>query len=197
MPDNHTLVQRHLNMAAIHSASTKPELKLRHALWHLGFRYRINDKRLPGRPDIVLPKYRTAVFVHGCFWHGHKDCKYYTVPKSNTDFWVAKVARNQARDQEVWRKLEAKGWFVVIVWECQLKKANLNETVNRVAAEIVRNGEMYRSALEERKKGWEEYLQERKARKEKEQVLLEEVKSLSPNRETDPMRGAKSITPGP
>lgn len=184
MPDNHTLVQRHLNMAAIHSASTKPELKLRHALWYLGFRYRINDKRLPGRPDIVLPKYRTAVFVHGCFWHGHKDCKYYTVPKSNTDFWVAKVARNQARDQEVWRKLEAKGWFVVIVWECQLKKANLDETVNRVAAEIVRNGEMYRSALEERKKGWEEYLQERKARKEKEQVLLEEVKSLSPNRET-------------
>lgn len=176
--------QRFKCMSHNRAKNTGPERLLRLSLWSRGFRYRVNDKRLPGRPDIVLPKYRTAIFVHGCFWHGHKDCRYYSVPKSNTDFWVAKVARNQERDQEVWRKLEAKGWFVVIVWECQLKKANLDETVNRVAAEIVRNGEMYRSALEERKKGWEEYLQERKARKEKEQVLLEEVKSLSPNRET-------------
>jgi DNA mismatch endonuclease (patch repair protein) len=165
-------------MAAIHSTSTKPELKLRFALWRLGFRYRINDKHLPGRPDIVLPKYRTVVFVHGCFWHGHKDCKYYTVPKSNTDFWVAKVARNQARDQEVWRKLEAKGWSVIIVWECQLKKANLEETVARVASEIIRNGEIYRVVQEERKKARDEYLRERKERKEREQSLLKEVKSL-------------------
>lgn len=178
MPDILSLAQRHRNMAAIHSASTKPELKLRHALWRLGFRYRINDRHLPGRPDIVLPKYRTAVFVHGCFWHGHKDCKYYTVPKSNTDFWVAKVARNQERDQEVWRKLEAKGWSVIIVWECQLKKANLEETVKRVSAEIVRNGETYRVAQERRKQAREEYRRERKVRMEKEQFLLEEVKSL-------------------
>lgn len=170
--------QRHRNMAAIHSASTKPELKLRHSLWRRGFRYRVNDKRLPGTPDIILPKYHTVVFIHGCFWHGHKDCKYYTVPKTNTEFWMAKVTRNQERDQEVWRKLETKGWSVIIVWECQLKKANLEETVNRVAAEIVRNGELYLAAQENRRKAREEYRQERRVRKEREQSLLEEVKSM-------------------
>ena len=178
MSDKHTPVQRHRNMAAIHSASTKPELTLRLALWHQGFRYRINDKSLPGRPDIVLQKYRTVIFVHGCFWHGHKDCMYYTVPQTNTEFWVAKITRNQERDQEVWRRLEAKGWSVVIVWECQLKKANLDDTVARVSAEIVRNGEAYRAAQEERKKAREEYLRERRERKEREQSLLEEVKYL-------------------
>ena len=178
MSDNHTRDQRHRNMAAIHSASTKPELILRHMLWRNGFRYRVNNKSLPGKPDIVLSKYRTVVFVHGCFWHGHKDCKYYTVPKTNTEFWMAKVARNQERDQEVWRKLEAKGWSVIIVWECQLKKANLEETVDRVTGEIVRNGEAYRAAQEERKKAREEYRRERRERKEREQSLLEEVKSL-------------------
>ena len=170
--------QRHRNMVAIHSASTKPELELRHALWRQGFRYWINDKRLPGKPDIVLPKYRTDIFVHGCFWHGHRDCKYYAVPKTNTAFWMAKVARNQERDQEVWRKLEAKGWSVIIVWECQLKKANLNETIDRVAAEIVRNGKAYLATKEERKKALEEYRREREERKKREQSLLEEVKSL-------------------
>ena len=178
MADVLTPKQRHLNMAAIHSSSTKPEQKLRYTLWHQGFRYRVNDKRLPGKPDLVLPKYHTVVFVHGCFWHGHKDCKYYTVPKTNTEFWMAKVARNQERDQEVWRKLEAKGWSVIIVWECQLKKANLDETVDRVAGEIVRNGEVYRAAQEKRKKAREDYLRERKERKEREQSLLKEVKSL-------------------
>ena len=133
MSDNHTPEQRHRNMAAVHSASTKPEMKLRHALWRQGLRYRVNDKRLPGKPDIVLPKYHTVVFVHGCFWHGHKDCKYYTVPETNKEFWVAKVARNQERDQKVWRKLEAKGWSVVIVWECQLKPAaRLERTMREV-----------------------------------------------------------------
>ena len=158
--------------------NTGPERRLRLCLWRQGFRYKINDKRLPGRPDIVLPKYRTVIFVHGCFWHGHKDCKYYTVPKTNTEFWMAKVARNQERDQEVWRKLEAKGWSVIIVWECQLKKANLEETIDRVAGEIVRNGEAYRAAQEERKKAREEYRRERMERKVREQALLKEVKSL-------------------
>ena len=170
--------QRHVCMSNIRSKNTKPECFLRHSLWHQGFRYRVNDKRLPGRPDIVLPKYRTVVFVHGCFWHGHNDCKYYFVPKTNTEFWVAKVARNQERDQEVWRKLEAKGWYVIIVWECQLKKANLDETVARVAAEIVQNGESYRVVCEERRKAREEYRRERKARKGREQALLEEAKSI-------------------
>ena len=170
--------QRFKCMSHNRAKNTGPELSLRHALWRQGFRYRVNDKRLPGRPDIVLPKYRTAIFVHGCFWHGHKDCKNYTVPKTNTDFWVAKVARNQERDQEVWRKLEAKGWSVIIVWECQLKKANLDETIDRVAAEIIRNGETFRVVQKERKIAREEYRRERKDRKEREQFLLEEVKSL-------------------
>jgi DNA mismatch endonuclease (patch repair protein) len=98
------------------------------------------------------------------------------VPKTNTEFWVAKVARNQERDQEVWRKLEAKGWSVIIVWECQLKKASLDETIELVAAEIVRNGKTYRAIQEERRKALEAYRQERRARKEREQALIEEIR---------------------
>ena len=175
MADIHTPKQRHDNMAAIHSSSTKPELKLRRALWSLGFRYRVNDKRLPGTPDIVLPKYRTVIFVHGCFWHGHKGCKYYTVPKTNTDFWTAKITRNQQRDQEVWRQLEAKGWFVIIVWECQLKKAVLDSTIDHVKEEILRNGETLRSARDTRRKAQEAYRQEMKARKARKEELRAEL----------------------
>ena len=165
-------------MSRIRAQNTTPELVIRLALWHHGFRYRVNEKTLPGKPDIVLQKHRTVIFVHGCFWHGHKDCKYYTIPKTNTEFWTAKVARNQERDQEVWRKLEAKGWSVIIIWECQLKKANLEETVARVAAEIVQNGKTYQAVQEERKKAREEYQRERREQKEREQSLLDEVKSM-------------------
>lgn len=176
MADNRTPEQRHRNMAAIHSASTKPELKLRNALWRLGFRYRVNDKRLPGKPDIVLPKYHTIIFVHGCFWHGHKDCKYYTIPKTNSDYWKSKVARNQERDQEEWRQLEAKGWSVIIVWECQLKKAALEDTIIRVEAEIRLNGENYRKEQAARKASRLAYQQERKAKKEREAALTAEIR---------------------
>lgn len=179
MADSLTPEQRHRNMVAIHSSDTKPEVLLRHELWRRGFRYRLNDRRLPGSPDIVLPRYRTVVFVHGCFWHGHKDCKNYRVPKTNTEFWNAKVARNQERDQTVWRKLEAKGWNVIIVWECELQNATLSDTVSRVAQEIVRNGELYRNAQEERKNNRIKYQKERKARKERELFLLEEINSPS------------------
>lgn len=176
MSDTMIPTQRSYNMSRIHSRNTTPEKNVRNELWCRGFRYRINDKRLPGKPDIVLPKYRTVIFVHGCFWHGHKDCKYYTVPKTNTEFWKAKVARNQERDQEVWRKLEAKGWSVIIVWECQLKKANFEETIDRVAGEIVWNGEAYRAAQEKRRKVREEYRQERKERKQREDALMKAIK---------------------
>ncbi|MDT3356134.1 MAG: very short patch repair endonuclease [Bacteroidota bacterium] len=169
-------IQRHNNMAAIHSDSTKPELTLRRALWGRGFRYRTNVRSLPGSPDIVLPRYRTAVFVNGCFWHGHRGCRSYTVPKTNTEFWVAKVARNQERDQVVWRMLEAKGWSVVIVWECELKKAHLDATVDRVCAEIRRNGERYREFQAARRKAREEYQQEQRARKERESQLRADLK---------------------
>lgn len=177
MADTMTASQRHYAMSQVHSASTKPEVRLRHALWKQGFRYKVNDRSLPGSPDIVLPKYRSVIFVHGCFWHGHKGCKNYTVPKTNTDFWVAKVARNQERDQEVWRRLEAKGWSVIIVWECQLKQSVLDETTNRVAAEICKNGVAYRQAQEDRRKSREAYRQERKSMKEREASLMAELKS--------------------
>lgn len=163
-------------MAAIHSVSTKPELKLRFALWHLGFRYRINQKCLPGSPDIVLPKYRTVIFVHGCFWHGHRGCEYYTIPQTNTDFWKAKVAGNQERDQEVWRQLEAKNWYVIIVWECQLKKKEFKDTLDRVEAEIIKNGDAYRRCQDSRKEARKAYLMERGARKKREEGLMAEIK---------------------
>lgn len=149
---------------------------MRHALWRLGFRYRVNDKRLPGKPDIVLPKYRTVIFVHGCFWHRHKGCPTSHIPETNTDFWTAKISRNQERDQEVWRQLEAKGWAVIIVWECQLKKAALDETIGHVRAEILRNGELYRTAQKERRRSREAYSQMRRRQQEKEAALLAELK---------------------
>ena len=177
MSDILTPDQRHHNMAAIHSTSSKPELILRHALWRKGFRYRLNDKRLPGKPDIVFPKYRTVIFVHGCFWHGHKGCKYYTIPKTNINFWVGKISRNQERDQEVWRQLEAKEWFVIIVWECQLKKAKLQETVEVVASEIRKNGEIYQSIQFVRRMARASYLRERRFHKEHVTSLLTEIQA--------------------
>lgn len=177
MPDNRTPAQRHDNMAAIHSASTNPEKKLRAFLWRQGLRYRINDKRLPGSPDIVLPKYHSVIFVHGCFWHGHNGCKYYTIPKTNTEFWTAKVARNKERDQEVWRQLEAKGWCVIIVWECELKKVVLDDTVARVRVEILANGEAFRVAAEERRLARRVYLEECRKRKERDKRLKAELQS--------------------
>ena len=162
-------------MAAIHSSNTKPEVVLRCTLWAKGFRYRINSPHLPGTPDIVLPKYHTVIFVHGCFWHGHDGCKYYTIPKTNTDFWKEKVARNKERDQETWRQLEAKGWSVIIVWECELKKAVLDATISRVQKEILGNGEAHRIATEERRKAREAYREERRRQKEHEARLKAEL----------------------
>lgn len=165
-------------MSHIRSADTKPELKLRHALWRIGFRYRVNDKHLPGKPDIVLPKYHTVIFVHGCFWHGHKDCPNYSVPKSNTDFWKAKIERNQQRDQEVWRQLEAKGWYVLIVWECELKKAMLEGTVERVASTLNHNRNTFLYLQRARRKARALYREERRQRKERESALKEELKKI-------------------
>lgn len=162
-------------MAAIHSTSTKPEVRMRHELWRRGFRYRKNNKRLPGSPDIVLPKYRTVVFVHGCFWHGHKGCKKYTIPKTNTGFWVEKVERNQLRDQEVWRQLEAKGWSVVIVWECELEKKRFDDTVSRVEKEIRENGRLYEQRQFERKELRLQRLTERREQKARQAALMTEI----------------------
>lgn len=176
MLDSSTSARRHRNMAAIHSASTKPELKLRHALWEQGFRYRVNDKHLPGSPDIVLPKYHTVIFVHGCFWHGHKNCKNATTPKTNTDFWKAKITRNKERDQEVWRKLEAKGWYILIVWECELKKDRFEGTLKQVIDTIRKNGETYKGLQAARKQARALYLEENRQRKERESFIMAELR---------------------
>ena len=175
MADRLTTEERSELMSHIRSVNTKPEIALRRALWRRGFRYRVNVKGLPGSPDIVLPKHRSVVFVHGCFWHGHKGCKEYTVPKTNTEFWVNKVARNQSRDQEVWRQLEAKGWYVIIVWECELVKAKFDGTVERVSAEIIANGDIYRRHRVERRAQKEERSKELKAAKQRQQALMEEI----------------------
>jgi len=178
MSDTLSPQQRHNCMSNIHSSSTKPEVRMRHELWRKGFRYRKNDKRLPGSPDIVLPKYRTVIFVHGCFWHGHKGCKKYTVPKSNTDFWVKKVERNQQRDQEVWRQLEARDWSVIIVWECELEKKRFDETIGRVEKEIIENGRLIEQRRQERMLLREQRLMERRERKVREEQLRKEIKKI-------------------
>lgn len=121
MTDRLSPEQRHAVMAAIHGKDTKPEMLVRRFLWHRGYRYRLNHKSLPGKPDMVLRKYRTCIFVNGCFWHGHKGCRYYTVPKSNTEFWLGKVQRNRERDAKVLEQVAEMGWHSITIWECQLK----------------------------------------------------------------------------
>ena len=125
--------QRHNNMAAIHGKDTKPEMVVRRWLWGHGYRYRLNHKRLPGKPDIVMRKYRTCIFVNGCFWHGHEGCRYYTIPKTNTEFWVNKVKRNRERDLKVQHELAAMGWHTITIWECELKPGKREDTLKSLA----------------------------------------------------------------
>ena len=131
MTDTMTPDQRHVCMSHIHSKDTKPELKVRKWLWSHGYRYRLNVKSVPGKPDIVMRPYRTAIFVNGCFWHGH-DCGKSRMPKSNTDFWEAKIARNRNRDKENYRLLQENGWHVIVIWECQLKPTVIEHTMREV-----------------------------------------------------------------
>jgi len=144
--DKLTAQQRHANMAAIRSKDTKPEMIVRKGLWKRGFRYRLNHKRLPGHPDLVLRKYRTCIFVNGCFWHGHHvnlqfDDLQFTIynsacckiPKTNREFWVAKIRRNKERDKEEQRRLAEMGWHCITVWECELKPSKREETLDSIA----------------------------------------------------------------
>lgn len=121
MADRISKERRSWNMSRIRSKDTKPEVMLRSALHRIGFRFRKNDSRLPGNPDIVLPKYHTVIFVHGCYWHRHKGCKKATTPKTNTEFWTKKFAENVNRDKEVKKDLENRGWRVTVVWECEIE----------------------------------------------------------------------------
>ena len=113
--------QRSRNMSAVRGKNTKPEIIVRRLLHSLGYRYRLHRRDLPGRPDIVLPKFRTCIFVHGCFWHQHPNCKRATIPKTNRSFWLKKFHQNQARDAEAEKALCDQGWRVLVVWECEIK----------------------------------------------------------------------------
>lgn len=119
--DTLTPEQRHLNMSRIKGKNTRPEKRVRSLLHGLGYRFRLNVKSLPGKPDIVLPKYKTAIFVHGCFWHRHEACCYTTTPKTRQEFWEKKFSDNIQRDKNTAKSLEQLGWTVLVVWECELK----------------------------------------------------------------------------
>lgn len=138
--------QRHDCMASIHSEDTRPEQAVRRELWHRGYRFRKCVRTLPGTPDIVLPKYRTCIFVNGCFWHGHKGCSKFVMPKTRTEFWVNKIARNQERDLVNIQRLESIGWSAITVWECELGKSSIENTMEKIE-----------SMLEENRTKWEAY----------------------------------------
>lgn len=137
MIDKLTSAQRSYNMSRIRSKDTQPEETVRKFLFSQGFRYRKNYCKLPGKPDIVLPKYRTCIFVNGCFWHGHEGCKYFVWPKSNVEFWKSKIERNIERDHKVKSDLENAGWKVIIIWECQLKKDKFQHTMEVLINSII------------------------------------------------------------
>lgn len=126
-------------MSMIKSSGTKPEEMVRKYLFSKGLRYRKNVKTLPGKPDIVFPKYKTVIFVNGCFWHGHGNCKYFVMPKSNIGFWQEKISRTIMRDNESYEKLTEIGWNVLTIWECQLKKKAREKSLEYLYYNIIRN----------------------------------------------------------
>ena len=128
--------QRSYIMSRIRSKNTTPERAVRNALWRKGYRYRLNDKRLPGSPDLVLPKYRAVIFINGCFWHGHRGCPKYVKPKTNADFWKEKIAGNIARDELNAQRLDTLSWTVITVWECELSKKKRDAAIARIEAEL-------------------------------------------------------------
>lgn len=145
MADVMTPEQRSRCMAAVKGKDTKPEMIVRKYLFSRGMRFRVQVRKLPGNPDIVLPKYKTVILVNGCFWHGHEDCKYFRLPKSNVEFWKEKIGRNIERDRESMQALLDLGWKIIRVWECELRnKANREDTLNKIYKSITSpNGSSY------------------------------------------------------
>lgn len=136
MADVHSQQTRSFNMSRIHGKDTKPEELVRKYLFSQGYRYRKNYARLPGKPDIVLPKYKTVIFVNGCFWHGHKGCRYFVWPKNNERFWKEKITGNMIRDEKNRKLLHEQGWRVIDVWECELKSGKAKERLEQLEAQI-------------------------------------------------------------
>lgn len=137
MADVHTPEQRSYNMSRIHSKNTKPEELVRKFLFSQGFRYRKNDAKLPGKTDIVLPKYKAVIFVNGCFWHGHEGCRYFVWPKNNAEFWKEKITGNIQRDKHNHQLLANQGWRVIEIWECQLMKSVVDNTLQNLVLQII------------------------------------------------------------
>lgn len=136
MTDVHTPEQRSFNMQQIKGKNTKPEMLVRRFLHANGYRYKLHDKKLPGKPDIVLPKYRTVIFVHGCFWHGHEGCKYFVVPKTRSQWWIDKINGNKANDEKAIQALKKDGWKIIHVWECDLKPAKVEKTLKTLLKKL-------------------------------------------------------------
>ena len=137
MTDVHSKETRSYNMSRIKGKDTKPEVLVRKYLFSKGLRFRKNDKRYPGHPDIVLPKYKTIIFVHGCFWHFHENCRYAVMPSSTVDFWEKKLKGNRLRDERNKKALTEMGWNVIVVWECQLKKDKQDQTLENLYLKII------------------------------------------------------------
>ena len=171
MADKLTSSQRSLCMSRIRGKNTKPEILVRKGLHARGFRFRLHNKKLPGSPDIVLPKYGVAIMVNGCFWHGHKGCRYATKPKSNVEFWETKIARNRHRDEVTTAHLDALGWHVITVWECELRVGSqLKDRLDALAEEVWQAGEVRKAKdLNKRQSRTE-------ARKEREELLRKQAK---------------------
>jgi DNA mismatch endonuclease (patch repair protein) len=130
--DVHEPEVRSYNMSQIKGKNTKPEILVRKFLFSKGFRFRLHVKNLPGKPDIVLPKYKTVIFIHGCFWHGHEGCRYFVVPKTRTDWWLNKINGNKQNDQRKMTQLKKAGWRVINIWECELKPRSINSTLDNL-----------------------------------------------------------------
>jgi len=132
MADVHSKETRSYNMSRIKGKDTQPEMLVRRFLHAQGFRYRLHLKEMPGKPDIVLPKYKTVIFIHGCFWHGHNGCKYYSVPKTRTEWWLNKINGNIVNDKKAVKALKKEGWRVLTIWGCKLKTIEVDKSLNRL-----------------------------------------------------------------
>ncbi len=136
MADVHNKETRSYNMSQIKGKNTKPEILVRKFLFANGFRFRVHDKKLPGKPDIVLPKYKTVILINGCFWHGHEGCKYFFVPKTRSEWWLNKINTTIEKDITVISQLQNIGYQVIILWECELKKAHLTTTLSKLLSSL-------------------------------------------------------------
>ena len=177
MSDILTPNQRHECMSHIRSKNTKPEVRLRKELFRLGYRFRLNVKKLPGTPDMVLAKYRTCIFVNGCFWHGHKGCQKFVLPKTNAEFWQSKIDANRERDLRDYTFLESMGWRVIVVWECELSTAQIEETVSCICEYLAVNKKSWEKETADRRFRREAWREEIRSRKEKSELTVSASKS--------------------